>query len=387
MEKDFYSEKLSRLDRLATKVDAVDGGSHDFTGTAATLGAVAKPEAGGLRKDYGQLSELKDSDESVFATWKTADLPVMLAAGVLGAFSSAALKDFFAELHDKWGSKPAVNAAGEDVLGHGGQEIDRAPGSKRAGGWGHRWKFGHDLFNPFDLTKPTNPLDPTSTPWNQYVEMAKASGTILPPWLRAVYSWLSHLLQDTFSAEGLPIPGHSLLRGLFDPSKHHELLQFLGTIKMRDVVGMGATNLIMGAYLGGTEKSLERVISKSNYRAFSLMLGANFTNLITGLYIPPPNTTFNPSTIPMIAYYGIRLYRLERRVEDELKSRGETLKQNDLTIIRNLSIIDENEKSIGDMIHDMERCEAEVDKEIRQADELQADIFNRLVYNPEQKEK
>ncbi len=387
MENDFYSETLSRLDRLASEIDVVDGGSHDFTNTAKTLGVVDKVNVKELRTDYGKLKELKDFDESVFASWRVADLPVMLAAGVLGAFSSAALKDFFAELHDKWGSKSAVNAAGEDVWGHGGQEIDRVPGSNRAGGWGHRWKFGHDLFNPFDLTKPTNPLDPTSTPWNQYVEMAKASGTVLPPWLKAVYYWLSHLLQDTFSSEGLPIPGHSLFRGLFDPAKHHELLQFLGTIKMRDVVGTGATNLIMGAYLWGTEKSLERVISKPNYRAFSLMLGANFTNLVTGLYIPPPNTTFNYSTIPMIAYYGIRLYRLERRVEAELKSRGETLEQNDLTITRNLSIIDENEKTIDEMIRDMERYEAEVDKEIRQADELQADIFNRLIPNPENKER
>ena len=387
MEDDFYKKALSRLDGIAASIDSIDGGSHDFTGVTNSLGKVTKLQVKDLRSDYEQLAELQDFDESVFARWRAADLPVMLAAGVLGAFSSAALKDFFAELHDKWGSKPAVNAAGEDVLGHGGQGIDRVPGSKRAGGWGHRWKFGHDLFNPFDLTKPTNPLDPTSTPWNQYMEMAKASGTVLPKWMKAIYYWLSHLLQDTFSAEGLPLPGHSLLRGLFDPAKNHELLQFLGTIKMRDVVGTGATNLIMGSYLWGTEHSFERVVTKPNYRGFALMLGANFTNLVTGLYIPPPNTTFNHSTIPIIAYYGIRLYRMEKRIAAALKSRGETLAQNDLTLTKNLTIINENEKMISKMIEDMEHYGAEVDKEIRQADELQDDLFNRLVSHAENKEK
>ena len=370
MEKDFYSDILLRLDGIATMVDAIDGGSHDFSCATRNTGSVAGPEVIELRSDYGQLDELKGFDESVFSPWRAADLPVMLAAGVLGAFSSALLKDFFAELHDKWGGRSAA----KDVLGHGGQRIDQVPGSKRAGGWGHRWKFGHDLFNWADLNKTTTPKNPLCTPWDQYVKMAKDSGTVLPIWMKAVYYWLSHLLQDTFSAEGLPVPGHSLFRGLFDPAKNHDLLQFLGTIKMKDVVGTGATNLIMGAYLWGTEHSLERVVSKPNYRAFALMLGANFVNLITGLWIPPPKTTFNHSTIPFIAYYGIRLYRLEKRIEKELSARDETLAQNDLTLARNLSILDENGARISGMVRDMERYEAEVDRVIRQADELQADL-------------
>ena len=69
---------------------------------------------------------------------------------------------------------------------------------------------------------------------------------------------------------------------------------------------------------------------------------------------------------------------MEKRIEKELSARDETLAQNDLTLARNLSILDENGARISGMVRDMERYEAEVDREIRQADELQADLFNRV---------
>lgn len=375
----FYEDITKRLELLAGPFNNLGGGVHDLS-ISAVDASIPRFRVDNLRSDYAGLKDLDSIDESVFATWKTADIPFMLAAGTLGAFSSAALKDFFDGLHQKWGSKPSVKDNGKDVWGHGGQNIDKVPDSKRPGGWGHRWKFGHDLFNPWDLFKAVDPLDPSSTPWNEYLKLAEQSGTILPPWMKAIYYWLSHLLQDTFSAEGLPLPGHSLLRGLFDPAKNHELLQFLGTIKMRDVAGTGVTNLIMGGYLWGTEHKIKRVLVEPNYRAFSLMLGANWMNLTTGLFIPPPKTTLNYSAIPVIAYYAIRLYKMEKRLGEALRKRDVVLEENERTISHNLRIIAENGARIDTMICEMEKFESEIDEDIRKADAKQealvSSIFN-----------
>lgn len=267
-----------------------------------------------------QLQEIKDLpslDETVFAQWKIADLPVMFLAGLLGTFTSSMLRDFFGECHDAWGKLPASKG------GHGGEVIDQVPGSPVAGGFGHRFKFGHDLLNPFEID------------WNQYLEMAKQSGTILPVWLKAYFYWLSHLLQDTFSKEGLPIPGHSLLRKFIDPVKNRKLLEILNTIKMRDITGTALTNAIMGAYLWGTEKSISRVIVKPNYRAFSLMLGANMVTLLSGLLIPEKTASLNWSTIPIIGYYGFNLIKLEKSIRNKLNERDSVLEHNQIILNSN----------------------------------------------------
>lgn len=273
-----------------------------------------------------KIENLTTNDSSIFAKWQIADLPVMFVAGGLGTLTSYVLRDFFADLHDnKWGRKTT------DKGGHSRENIDKVPGAKQAGGFGHRWKYGHDIFNPFEVD------------WEQYINIAKQSGKKLPPWLEAIFYWLRHLLQDTFSKEGLPIPGHSLLRKIldFNDPKTREILQFLATIKMRDITGAAATNLIMGSYLWGTEKSIKRVVTTPNYRAFSLMLGANLVTLLSGLLIPPPSTSFNWGTIPAIAYYSIQLIRLEKRVRISLNNNDSKLFSNDKILSENENIISE----------------------------------------------
>ena len=136
------------------------------------------------------IENMGDMDDTVFANWKVADIPVMVVAGGLGTLSSVLLRDFFAGLHDDWGSKSALDG------GHSGENIDWVPGAKQPGGFGHRWKFGHDLFNPFEVD------------WQQYKEIAGQGGGFIPVWLKAPFYWLKHLFQDTFSKEGLPLPGN-----------------------------------------------------------------------------------------------------------------------------------------------------------------------------------
>ena len=67
MEKDFYSDALLRLDGIASKVDAIDGGSHDFSRVAKNMGSAVGPEVQELCSDYGQLNELDEFDELFFS--------------------------------------------------------------------------------------------------------------------------------------------------------------------------------------------------------------------------------------------------------------------------------------------------------------------------------
>lgn len=271
------------------------------------------------------IEKIEDIDDSVFANWKIADIPVMAVAGGLGTLSSVLLRDFFAGLHDDWGRTSALGG------GHSGENIDWVPGSKQPGGFGHRWKFGHDLLNPFEVD------------WNQYKDIASQGGGFIPAWLQAPFLWLRHLLQDTFSKEGLPLPGNSLLRLFKDLNPANpatrELLQILGTIKMRDIAGAGITNIVMGAYVWGTEKDFKRVICTPNYRGFSLMLGANLITLLSGLLVPPPLTSFNWGTIPVIGYYTFQLIKLEKEVRRRLKARDALLDKNQAAIFRNNEVL------------------------------------------------
>ncbi len=293
------------------------------------------------------LEKLEDFDESIFAKWKTADLPVMFVAGGLGTLSSVLLRDFFADLHDNNFGKKTT-----DKHGHSRENVDWVPGAKQPGGFGHRWKYGHDIFNPFEVN------------WDQYLEIAKKSGGNIPPWLKAVFYWLRHLLQDTFSKEGLPLPGHSLLRKFlnFNNPKTRELLQFLGTMKMRDIAGSAVANIVMGSYLWGTEKSIKRVVIEPNYRAFSLMLGANVVTLLSGLLVPPPATSLNWGAIPVIAYYSIQIIRMEKRIRNELNGREEILNENDQVLIENEAMLNNISISNGEYYNNVIKYEKDIEK-------------------------
>lgn len=283
------------------------------------------------------LQKIDSFGENIFAKWKISDIPMMFAAGILGTFTSYELKETFNDFHSKMGKTPTLKG------GHGGEAVDRVPGNKQSGGWGHRIKYGHDLFNPFEIE------------WEDYIQKAKDAGTKLPVWLKAYFFWIRHLIHDTFSTEGLPLPGNTLLRKFINPVKNRELLQIFNTLKMRDFVGTGVTNVIMGAYLWGTEKSLKRVTIQPNYRAFSLMLGANFINLLFGLYFPTKVATLNWSTIPVIGYYGFQLLRLEKNVRAVLNKRDNQLKDNYIKIEKNETLLKQfmifDDQTYNELLH------------------------------------
>ena len=310
-------------------------------------------------EDIVQLPEINDS---FFASWKPADIAVILLAGLAGSLGSYFTRDFFAKMHDDWGQTPASQG------GHAGESIDRVPGADQAGGWGHRWKYGHDLLNPFQID------------WSQYQQMAQESNTVLPIWMKSAFYWIRHLVQDTFSKEGLPIPGHSYglqflewLQHLFsggeegaawiDPQRDHEMLKIFGTIKARDIAGTALTTLIMKLYLWGTEKSWSEANSKQNYRTCSLMLGAYWVNLCTGLMVPQKAKTLNISVIPLIARYTWALVKINLEVSRLLRERDEVLAGNWIIIERN----QERNKAV----------ETAVRQKIKQLDAADKDIYDR----------
>lgn len=314
-----------------------------------------------------ELKDLPEFDSSVFAKWRVADIPIMFVAGILGALSSYFLRGYFDSLHTAWGRTDALKG------GHAGEAIDwAAEYYDSPGGFGHRTLFGHDLFNPFEID------------WSDYLEKAAESGTILPHWLKAGLYWLRHLLQDTFSAEGLPLPGHSYIRDVLNPKSNHELIKYFGTIKMRDLAGSGVTNLIMGGYVWGTEHDFKRVVSKPNYRGFSLMLGANFVNLASGLLMPPPFTTLNWSTLPIMGYYLFRLIRMELKIGKELKKRNIVLDENEATLMANMKKVAGNEIKLNKMLDELFSYDQQVCKYYNITNEYQEKLAQRILGGKEQ---
>jgi hypothetical protein len=73
------------------------------------------------------------------------------------------------------------------------------------------------------------------------------------------------------------------------------------------------------------------------------MAGANLINIIVGLLVPPPATTFNVSAIPITGYYAIQLIWLEKHVRDLLRRRDAQLDQNRILLNKNYQMLLNND--------------------------------------------
>lgn len=308
-----------------------------------------------------QLEQLDDFPIDIFTRWKVTDIPVFLMAGILGAGASFLLKDIFHEFHQEWMRKDAFHG------GHGAEIIDQVPGSKSGGGFGHRWKYGHDIFNPFEVD------------WQNYFKWMP-EGSRLPSITHLVYYFIRHLIQDTFSIEGLAFPGHSYFRGFLEDYINspagRQMLQTFATIKTRDITGTAITNILMGVYLWGTGEELSKITVKPNYRTFSLMAGANLTNLLVGFMMPTPS--FNISALPLIMYYGGRMVWLSHKAQNLLASRQAivdanlaTLSNADDKIRINDSVLEQRKSLIRDF-------EEDISSIAKVASELQVEIDHNL---------
>lgn len=264
--------------------------------------------------------------DDILPQWGRGDVTAVFVAGLAGAFTSHLLKDKFAALHDGPFSKQ-----------HSGEIIDRVPGSG-VGGFFHRLKHGHDLFNPFEID------------WDRYAPQKGLVGIAASFW-----PWLRHLLQDTFSREGLPIPGNTVLRKLLletielDYNTYRSLL----TVKMRDLVGATLTTAIIEGYVYAPAVLGGRVERWAGYRHLTLATGAHLVGVGAGLLLPTPSLNYGSAAAA--AYFGAKLIAAIRAVDrilsdrdQVLRSRGAVLDKRDRAIDRNDFAIDAHGSSIED---------------------------------------
>ena len=318
-----------------------------------------------LENDFRELKDLPEISWGAFSKWHGFDIPMVLASGILGGVGSALLKDWFDSFHQSWSTRDALHG------GHAGEIIDKVPDWSRPGGFGHRWLHGHNLLNPFEID------------WTQYKEIAASSGTILPLWMKAGFYWLRHLLQDCFSAEGLPFPGLPFLGESLNPSSNHMLLQQLGTIKIRDLAGSAITNLLMTGYLCVTTEGTNQIVKGANYRVSTLMLGANVVNLMTGLLVPMASKSLNLSAIPVIGYYFYRLVQLEMQINKELKVRDIVLNENEATLQYNLNIVARNKEELQKMLLQLSEYHKQVNAFYHQVNQRHETLINRINQLPD----
>jgi len=259
------------------------------------------------------LTPLPTLPDGYLADWKPEDIVAVLIASAAGVLGTHGLTDYLAGLHDK----SMRISSGKSWFGHGGEIIDKVPGNRIAGGPGHRWNYGHDLLNPFEVN------------WDTY--LANCPGG-KGSWLYAISKWVFHLGIDTFSREGLPLPLHSLFRQWLHASGNRQILQIVGTFKTRDLAGASLTNAIMAAYLSCTGGRL----SPPDYRSASLMLMANVLTLIGGAcFLPWKTASINWSVIPAIGYYGLQMLSIFLETRKILQQRSNVLLQNSAALARN----------------------------------------------------
>ncbi|WP_114393536.1 hypothetical protein [Oleisolibacter albus] len=187
-------------------------------------------------------------------------LPVLYGATGAAISASDAVKEFSKKIHDIASSGKAPKTAFEHIIkllmGHKDDAIDAVNGEyiNRAGervSFGiHRLMWGHDIFS----IGPDNP----------FALLIKQEGSIFG----GIAQVFRHLVGDTFSKQGLPIPFHSFFdyvqdngklgNRLWDIAKSStnggdgaEIVQAFGnlfTIKAADIGATGLTSMLCAAH-------------------------------------------------------------------------------------------------------------------------------------------
>lgn len=242
--------------------------------------------------------------DDLFPRWMATDIAAVFVAGLAGAFTSAAVEERYGDLHD-----------GDFARRHAGETIDRVPG-QLAGGPLHRLKYGHDILRPFEVD------------WTEYAPQKGLTGLAT-----ALWPWLMHLLQDTFSREGLPGPGTSYFRDFIQAHAGRDEYQELLTVKARDVTGAALTTAIIEVYsrvAGMGEGALE---SRRGYRHATLTFGAHMVGAIAGLAMPSP--TVNGASMICAAKAAMHIVRVARYVDGVLAVRDEKYAERAITHAEN----------------------------------------------------
>ncbi|KAB3534500.1 hypothetical protein F8154_08805 [Alkaliphilus pronyensis] len=291
------------------------------------------PQIPALEIDNWQqiCKEWPEMNYDLFPRWKSADIPVMVIVGAIGALISNQLFEPFKDIHDKkWAYKDFYHG------GHKGEIIDEMRGKF------HRLKHGHDLFNPMEVN------------WDEYFPSSSPKAVIG----KKIFAWLRHLFQDTFSSEGIPLPGSSYLRNTILDAANYDIYKTVLTIKMRDVSTAVFVPLAMTAYIYGTERDNKEKFF--NYRYTTLTIGALAISVIIGLLLQPPS--FNHAALLAMIPYLVTLFKVNQRVNRLLEERFRIIGNNDKilenqqqVLVKGYRQIDLNQQSLKDSFNQLKR--------------------------------
>jgi len=269
-------------------------------------------------KDYNQFFE---SEELEFH-----DIMFAVLIGLVGSFitTSEKLKEFLRLFHDtpKTGDNPNdIQKKGHKILEHSGQINDMQDGKfiNREGGkvpFGfHRLFFGHDILS----WKGDNP----------FYLLIKQFG-----FLEGLKKAFLHLLADTCSKQGLPVPGHSIFEvksgddvsnllyevsKKLNPEKTQAVYQNLFTIGASDMLGGGATVLLSEVYLKICNYQNKK--SKSIFKMIVHITNFIITAIIGLVKSGIPKINFIALynfIIPLVTFIGVKFKeRKIRHIEKE----------------------------------------------------------------------
>lgn len=269
---------------------------------------LVRSQKNGSRTSFDELvnSEPKSSTDASLRSLQAEDVVIALIGGFAGALSSYALTDTFNKVHGysdsknkgalEWYGKESERAKHPilhrlaKLLRHPSSPMDAIDG--RYGTINHRLKYGHDLFNPFEV-------------WDKLTKEYGGN-------FGAALEWVRHLIADTFTPEGLPLPGHSHFRELILEQLGRDWTKYL-TIKARDVTGAALVSGILSghdAYL----RFVKKVDTKNTYARYQRNMAAYGTCLISGLMLG----SLNYAALVLLAKNSIQLVGVDRRISREL---------------------------------------------------------------------
>ena len=294
-----------------------------------------------IKKVYNDLDFLSKQSEEIFMSMNsieekikecTSDLTIYdcffcVTAGIIGGLIASAegIKKYLQKIHDIANTQDNKGDFLQKTLGkifyHGGDDIDSLINGefiKRDGsisGDLHRLYYGHDILS----IKKDNPF---------YLSI-KQYGII-----KGILQTFRHLIADTFSKTGLPLPGSSYfdyntdqgLKNLFhvlaieikrDSSttlSHQEVYGELFSLKMQHILSQGLTWALITVYIN--LKNIESETKKSE-----LKLIGYTSNFLTGMvvnYAKYKIPLFNWPTFALMIKEFVKLLKLTKQEIEKL---------------------------------------------------------------------